>query len=116
MLGYKVRFNRILPSDRIYHNIMWYLKRTTRRFAHKGLSKVLPYAEKVMSTVNSYLGMLRHMSAYRLRRRICEIVADSVLGLVMLVSPDYLKVTIRPQYKRANHYLTECKQLKHRII
>lgn len=111
-LGFKVRFNRILPSDRIYHNMNWYIERTTKRFAGCGVSEVMPYEDKVQDTVNSYLGMLRHMNGFRLREWLCDAVASSSLGLVLEPSANCEKVTIRPMYTKKNYYLNECKKLK----
>ena len=61
VLGYKLRFNRLLPSDRIYHNLRWYLERTIRKATENGEYAAI-YGDKVLQTVNSYLGMLRHCS------------------------------------------------------
>ena len=103
MLGYKVRFNRLLPSDRVYHNIMWYVERTVRR-ATANFNFALLHKQQILSSVNSYLGMLRHMSAYRLRKRICEQIEASPLGALLMPDKDYTKVNIRPRYSDRTHY------------
>ena len=111
MLGYKLRFNRILPSDRVYHNIMWYLERTTRR-ANADFTFAVKYREKILSTVNSYLGMLRHMSAYKLRKRICNIIDNSALSAIFEPAADYSKLTIRQRYTTKTYYKTAYRAIK----
>lgn len=111
MLGYKLRYNRILPSDRVYHNIMWYLERTTRRAA-ADFTFATKYKDKILSTLNSYLGMLRHISGYKLRRRICNIVAASPLAAIFEAAPDYSKLIIRQQYTNKTYYKTAYRAIK----
>lgn len=111
VLGFKLRFNRILPSDRIYHNIMWYLERTTRRAA-ADFSFALLHKEQILSTVNSYLGMLRHMTAYKLRRKICTIVEESALTAIFEPAEDYTKLVIRPSYTEKVRYKAAYRELK----
>lgn len=113
-LGFKVRFNRLLPSDRVYHNIVWYLERTVRKAEqHPGFT--LSHCEKIVSSLNSYLGMLRHLNAYRLRKHICDTVAASPLGAVLQPSHDCLKITIRKQYTTKQYYLNEYRKLKQQL-
>ena len=110
-LGYKVRYDRILPSDRIYHNMTWYIERTIRRAEEKE-GYVLAYAEKIQAVVNSYLSHLRWCNACRLRKEVCERVEGSVLGSVLVPSGDYKKVTIRPKYTKTSMYHRNYKELK----
>lgn len=115
VLGYKLRFNRLLPSDRIYHNLRWYLERTIRKATENGEYAAI-YGDKVLQTVNSYLGMLRHCSAYNLRKQICDTIAASPLGKVLKPAKDYTKVTVRPCFSKAAYYHNEYKQLKHNLL
>lgn len=114
-LGYKVRFNRILPSDRIYHNMMWYLKRTINK-ANMYAGFAENHAEQIQSTLNSYLGFLRWCNGYRLRKLICETMQNSTLGRVLKASKDYTKVTIRPNYTTKSYYKKQYKSLKTNLI
>ena len=110
-LGFKVRFDRLLPSNRVYHNIMWYLERTVRK-ANEWSGYAFAHREQIMATLNSYLGMLRHLDAYRLRIRICKAVSESPLGKVLVPSVDFKKITIRKEYTPKVYYLNEYKKLK----
>lgn len=114
-LGFKLRFNRILPSNRIFHNIKWYVERTVERLSHRSAGYIAQFADKITSTINSYLGMLRHMNGYRLRKWICNEITGGRLGDVLMPSSDFTKITIKPQYARVNIYLNECKELKHML-
>ena len=114
LLGYKLRFNRILPSDRIYHNITWYVERTIRK-AENSSKYAFVYKEKIMSSVNSYLGMLRHMDAFKLRKRICRQIAESPLGKIFEIAPDFTKITIKKDYSTETYYKQQYKLLKRQL-
>lgn len=113
-LGYKVRFNRILPSDRIYHNIMWYLERTIRD-AEQDNGFAIANAEHIQSTINSYLGFLKWCNGYRLRKKVCDMIAGSALGVVLTPAHDCSKVNIRPRFSKKTYYRNEYKELKRKL-
>lgn len=113
-LGYKVRFNRILPSDRIYHNMQWFIERTVRK-ADLDKNYAITHKDKILATLNSYLGFLKWCNAYRLRKQICDKVTSSALGMVLEASKDYSKVTIRPHYTKKHYYHQAFKELKHNL-
>ena len=113
VLGYKLRFNRILPSDRIYHNIVWYMERTIRRVS-KDFAFATTHKEQILSTINSYLGMLRHMSAFKLRRRMCSMIENSPLTAVFDYAEDYTKITIRHRYSTQVFYMAAYRATKQR--
>lgn len=113
VLGYKLRFNRILPSDRIYHNIMWYLERTIRR-TNEDFAFATLHKEQILSTINPYLGMLKHMSAYKLRRQICNIIDTSTLHAIFDYADDYTKLVIRKNYTTKAFYLSAYRATKER--
>jgi RNA-directed DNA polymerase len=110
-LGYKLRFNRILPSDRIYHNLCWFIERTIRK-ADMNPNYVLTHKDKILATTNSYLGFLKWCNAYRLRKWVCEQIVNSAIGMVMEAAKDYSKVTIKPHYTQQHYYHVEFKELK----
>lgn len=115
MLGYKLCYDRVLPSDRIMHNALWYVERTARR-ADKDFSRVLACKDKVLSSVNSYLGLLKHLSAYRLRRMICEQIEASPLGKIFDVAEDYTKITIRREYSDETYFRKAYRTVKKRYV
>ena len=114
-LGYKVKFNRILPSDRIGHNIRWYIKRTKKKFFDKTETDVLPYADKIVATINSYLGLLRYMNGYRMRKWMCEEVCKGPIGKVIYPASDFCKISIREEFTKMSLYKIECKKIKKQI-
>lgn len=114
LLGYKLRFGRILPSDRIYHNIMWYLERTIRKATENEVYAVI-YKDKIRDSINSYLGLLKHISGYKLRREICWRIEESPIGKVFDIADGYTKITIKPEYTASAYYQRECKSLKQHL-
>ena len=90
---------------------MWYLERTTRR-ANADFTFAVKYREKILSTVNSYLGMLRHMSAYKLRKRLGTIIDNSALSAIFEPAADYSKLTIRQRYTTKTYYKTAYRAIK----
>ena len=71
--------------------------------------------EKIRDSVNSYLGLLGHINAYKLRREICRIIELSPMAKIFTVAPDYSKVVIRPQYTMAAYYRHKFKELKQHL-
>ena len=114
LLGYKLRFNRIIPSNRTYHNIMWYLTRMVKN-ANENIKHTVANKEKIRATVNSYLGMLVHINAYKLRREICRIIESSPMAKIFQAAPDYSKIIIRPEYTTEAYYLHKFKKLKQQL-
>ena len=56
--------------------------------------------------------MLRHLSAYKLRRRICAIIEASALSAIFEAAPDYTKITIREQYSTKTFYKSAYRAIK----
>ena len=110
-LGYKIRYNRILPSDRIYHNLMWFCERSINK-ADNSKSYALANAESIMATINSYLGFLRWCNAYRLRREICRKISVSALGKYLKPSEDYRKISVNPRYSTKERYKTSYRKMR----
>lgn len=114
MLGVKIRFNRLLPSDRITHNFRWKLEIATRRAAMSRQWK-LANTEHTMQTVNSYLGLLRWFNAYRLRRDILETFKNGAYGDFFDFANDYTKITIKTPYKRNMRFIRQNFKRKHNL-
>ena len=104
MLGYKLRFDRMLPSDRIVHNFKWKTKCTLRKAA-ESVAYRYGNAEHFMQTVNSYLGLLGWCNSYRLRREVVETIKESVYGDFYTFAEDYYKITLKTPYKRVTHFV-----------
>lgn len=113
-LGYKLRFNRILPSDRIGHNLQWYVERIVRN-AENNANYAILHKDKILATVNSYLGFLRWCNAYRLRKWVCDQITGSPIGKVLMADKNYTKVTIRRMYTDKFYYHQEFKNLKQQL-
>ena len=74
--AFKVRFDRILPNDRIAHN--WLYK--MHRFADlvsRSPEMVWQFKDKVVSVCNSYLGLLKWCNSYRLRTQGVDMLKNS---------------------------------------
>ena len=71
----------------------WYISRKTLKMISKGL-KTLDYKNKesVSHTINSYLGILRHVASYNIRRVL--FLDRNVLGVGVL-SPDLTKIVLQ---------------------
>ena len=113
LLGYKVRFNRILPSNRIHHNIQIVLIHIERGDADDE-GYVFRNRETVFCSVNSYLGLLKHCSAYRLRREIVLRVVSTRFGIPFSFADDYSKLIMRPNYTTPYIYSLYYNELRQR--
>lgn len=110
-LGYKLRFNRTLPSDRIAHNFGWKIECAIRK-AEESESYMLNEAEHFMQVFNSYNGLLMWCNAYRLRSAMFERVKQSCWSKVLDFHEDDLHVTIKPTCTKAAYYLRLNKERK----
>ena len=109
-----MRFNRMLPSDRISHNFKWKTQCTLRK-AEASVAYRYGNAEHFMQTVNSYLGLLGWCNAYRLRRDVVETIKQSVYGDFYNFAEDYTKITLKTPYKRVMHFKRMNFDRKHKI-
>ena len=101
-LGYKLRFNRVLPSDRIVHNLDWKVTCYIRR-AEDNSAYMLNEAEHFMQVLNSYNGLLMWCNAYRLRSSVAERVKQSCWNKVFDFHDDF-HVTIKPTCTKLAYY------------
>lgn len=104
MLGHKVRFDRILPSDRIVHNLKWKVACATRK-AEKNKSYMLVEKDHFVQVINSYMGLLKWCNSFNLRREILESIASSVWNEVLVVDKEnWLKVNVKPAASTLEYY------------
>jgi hypothetical protein len=89
------------------------MERTIRRVS-KDFAFATTHKEQILSTINSYLGMLRHMSAFKLRRRMCSMIENSPLTAVFDYAEDYAKITIRHRYSTQVFYMAAYRATKQR--
>ena len=67
------------------------------------------HAERMASTLNSYLGHLRHFAAYNVRRRLLDSV-DPAWWEVLSLPATLRKVAVRRGHRRRDHVLQELSQ------
>ncbi|MCR5646092.1 MAG: hypothetical protein K6F96_06885 [Bacteroidales bacterium] len=111
LLGVKLRFNRMLPSDRIVHNFMWKVRRMSRRAAEDRVY-LFSTLEHLQQTVNSYLGMFIWFNTYRLRTEILGELKSGPYGRYLLFPEGYRKINIKPQCTRQAHYKRKNRERK----
>lgn len=113
-LGFKIKRDRLLPSDRIYHNFTWKIDVAIRRA--DTLEYVLHNKERLQCTVNSYLGLLKWCNAYKLRKRQIERLKESMWAAVYVFDDDYFVIRIKKEYSLKRMYKNKGKQLKKTIL
>ena len=79
------------------------------RLAMNGPAFVEEHAERMASTLNSYLGHLRHFAAYNVRRRLLDSV-DPAWWEVLSLPATLRKVAVRRGHRRRDHVLQELSQ------
>ena len=109
-LGYKLRFNRTLPSDRIAHNYRWKVDCAIRR-AELNPYFMLLHGERFMQVVNSYNGLLKWCNAYRLRREVFERLKASPWRRAFYFHDDF-HVTLQPHATPIGQFIRRNKQRK----
>lgn len=76
VLGYKLKFDRILPSDRVAHNFIWKTRCAIKK-AVRNPKSVYTDKETFMSTFNSYCGLLKWCDAKKLTESQAELLKGS---------------------------------------
>ncbi len=112
MLGYKVRYDRTLPSDRIVHNLKWKVQCAIRK-ADGNVSYMLVEKDNFVQVVNSYMGLLKWCNSFRLRRMILKSIADSSWGKMLTIdTANWLKISVRPEVSTIGYYKRRNKKRK----
>lgn len=102
-LGFKIRYDRILPSDRIAHNFIWKTNVAVKKAnAHSGYA--YSHKESFMQTFNSYTGLLKWCDANRLKNKGFEILKNSPFADVYDFHGNN-KVTIKKTKTRLAYFL-----------
>ena len=97
-LGFKIKHDRILPSDRITHNLLWKTECAIRK-AERNPRYATKHKEDFMSTINSYMGLLKWCDSTKLRRSVMEKIKASPWNRVLQTHGEE-KVTIRKEMTR----------------
>ena len=102
ILGGVVKLNRLYVSTRTvshfvqkiyyYNNIVGIYRWKRRRLA-----------EKFVSTINSYLGIMQHFATYNIRRRLTRQISE-VWGDILRFDKNCDKAIIEPRYRTADRY------------
>ena len=116
MLGYKVRFDRILPSDRIVHNLQRKVDCAIRKAEGSGclygeapprpnIAYMLREKDHFVQVINSYMGLMKWCNTFRLRRMILKSIAASAWGKVLTIDTvNWLKVNVKPEASTLDYY------------
>lgn len=101
--NYKIRFGRMLPNDRLGHN--WLYKAS--KIAERGGELT-----KILSVVNSYLGMMRHGNTFRLRKRGMDVIMASKIGQFFTIDDEMKAIHIRKKYTTKMTVVRNIKETK----
>lgn len=112
LLGYKLKRDRILPSDRIVHNVWWKVECSIRK-AEGNMYYMLREKEHFVQVINSYMGLMKHTNSFRLRREILNRIAASPWGEILDIDlKDYLKVLPKEKYTTRAYFTRRNKKRK----
>lgn len=108
-LGYKIRYDRIFPSDRIAHNFNWKAECAIRRAndGYFGIDDI----ESFMETFNSYTGLLKWCNAHRIKNAAMSLVSNSKLSEFFDIHGDY-KITIKKNRSRKSYFMRQNRKRK----
>jgi hypothetical protein len=85
------------------------------RLAASSPDYVLTHGEEFVSTVNSYLGMMRHFSSYKLRRKVMEHVGKEWWKIIYFeghIEKAVLKKQYKPLVQKRNEIRNDIDELK----
>ena len=100
-LGFKIRYDRRLPSNRIAHNFIWKIQCAAKK-AKEG-QFMFDQAEEFMCIFNSYTGLLKWCNSNRLRNQAVEIIKQSKLADIYNITGNS-KITIKKRKTRASYF------------
>lgn len=86
--GFKIRFDRMLPNDRIAHN-----------WLHKTTTTPVDKCQEIVAFGNSYLGMMRHQNTYRLRKQGVDNLLSRGCDKYITINDDYTVLSLRDSIK-----------------
>lgn len=105
-LGCRFRFQSMQPSKRIVHNIfrrVEYIERKSQDARNLYLMQ-----DKVVSHINSYLGMLGNMNAYRIRCWVSDMIGKTD-WIKVLYFTECKKANVRPKCNHLHYYVVRNK-------
>lgn len=111
-LGFRIKYDRILPSKRLMHNFRWKITMAIQRvkLSHRYM---LGTKETFMSTINSCCGLLKHTASYNYRKReLSRLMASPWAEVYNFDTKNYLKVTLKNGYNKADYYRHKAKIIK----
>lgn len=115
LLGRKIRFDRVLPSDNTYNTIV-HLIDIKIDLARKERSYVYENCEEFMESFNSYMGLLIHMNTYWFRQELIRRLKKSPWAMVLdFECKNYSKVTIKKKYTTKIRYKRWIRQRKNTL-
>lgn len=98
-LGMVLKRDRLYISNRTVGKAMCWLHGYNKLAGEKGSAWCKAEAESFVSTMNSYLGLMRQGREYGLRRKFCGMIGEEWLKYVV-VEWDFTKVRLIQKYKR----------------
>ena len=115
-LGFKIKGDYLLPSDRVAHNYLWKIKCFVRK-SEQNNRYIYREKESVMQVVNSYLGIFKWCSANRLRLKGIKMLENSGFAKVFEFN-NYEKITIKKNMTKRAYYkwLDRQRKIKQREI
>lgn len=112
LLGRKIRFNRVLPSDNTYYTIGRLIDINIEK-AKVNKSYVYENCEDFMQSFNSYMGLLIHMNTYKLRQSYIRKLKKSPWSMVLdFECKNYSKVLVKKKYTTKIKYKRWIRQKK----
>ena len=103
-LGFKLRFGRILPSDRIIANFSWKIKKAIC-LIEEHPRQAYQEKEHLTQVVNSYCGLMKWCNSYNIRKEILENLKQSRWKQLFDFSEDFHKVNLKPDKTFHSDYI-----------
>lgn len=112
-LGMIVKGERLYVANRTVGKAMCRLHGYNVKAEENGAAWCKANAEAFVSTMNSYLGLMRQGQEYGLRRRFCGMISEAWLKYVV-VEWDFTKITLKQRYKHRERVkrMLQCKRNK----
>lgn len=112
ILGMRMRYGIITPSKRMVHNLKWMCSCEARK-ANEHFGYALRNKEGLMSSINSYMGLMKWTSSYTIRKSVFSTLKESKWSEIFnFDNITFSKVSIKNNMTRDMWYRMKNKKRK----
>ena len=111
MLGRRIKFNRCIASKRTLNSIDSLIYGMCKLYI-KNKKYIRCNCESFSQSINSYMGILIHMTMYEYRKHILNIIKENINEYFIVDENKYTKVNVKKKFSTTERYIYYIKNKK----